>query len=46
MTERGAEPLIVMGAAGFVGHATAHRFLDPRQEMIRVDVINDHYARR
>lgn len=37
------DPIIVTGAAGFVGHATAHRLLDHGERVIGVDIVNDYY---
>ncbi|WP_121119841.1 NAD-dependent epimerase/dehydratase family protein [Croceibacterium ferulae] len=36
-------PILVTGAAGFVGHATAHRLLGRGQRVVAVDVLNDYY---
>lgn len=36
-------PILVTGAAGFVGHATAHRLLSRGQRVIGVDILNDYY---
>ncbi|MBB5731619.1 UDP-glucuronate 4-epimerase [Altererythrobacter atlanticus] len=36
-------PTIVTGAAGFIGHATAHRLLDRGDRVIGVDNFNDYY---
>jgi UDP-glucuronate 4-epimerase len=36
-------PVIVTGAAGFVGHSTAHRLLDRGETVIGVDIVNDYY---
>lgn len=38
-----AEPIIVTGAAGFIGHAVAHRLLDRGKRVIGVDIVNDYY---
>lgn len=38
-----AAPILVTGAAGFIGHATAHRLLDRGEQVIGVDVVNDYY---
>lgn len=35
--------IIVTGAAGFIGHAVAHRLLDRGEEVIGVDNFNDYY---
>ena len=35
--------IIVTGAAGFIGHATAHRLLERGEEVIGVDVFNNYY---
>jgi len=37
------DPILVTGAAGFIGHATAHRLLARGEEVIGVDVVNDYY---
>lgn len=37
------DPVIVTGAAGFIGHATAHRLLDRGETVIGVDIVNDYY---
>lgn len=36
-------PVLVTGAAGFIGHATAHRLLDRGEAVIGVDILNDYY---
>jgi UDP-glucuronate 4-epimerase len=36
-------PIIVTGAAGFIGHAVAHRLLARGQRVIGVDIVNDYY---
>jgi len=36
-------PTIVTGAAGFIGHATAHRLLDRGERVIGIDNFNDYY---
>lgn len=36
-------PILVTGAAGFIGHATAHRLLDRGERVIGVDIVNDYY---
>lgn len=38
-----AAPVLVTGAAGFIGHATAHRLLDRGERVIGVDNLNDYY---
>ncbi|WP_374550471.1 NAD-dependent epimerase/dehydratase family protein [Sphingobium yanoikuyae] len=38
-------PILVTGAAGFIGHATAHRLLDRGETVIGFDVVNDYYDR-
>lgn len=38
-----AAPILVTGAAGFIGHATAHRLLDRGERVIGVDSVNDYY---
>ena len=37
------EPIIVTGAAGFIGHAVAHRLLARGEKVIGVDIVNDYY---
>lgn len=37
------EPLIVTGAAGFIGHAVAHHLLARGEKVIGVDIVNDYY---
>ncbi|MCB2015651.1 MAG: NAD-dependent epimerase/dehydratase family protein [Sphingobium sp.] len=41
MSER--PPILLTGAAGFVGHATAHRLLERGERVIGVDIVNDYY---
>lgn len=36
-------PIIVTGAAGFIGHAVAHHLLARGESVIGVDVVNDYY---
>ncbi len=36
-------PVLLTGAAGFIGHATAHRLLDRGEQVIGVDIVNDYY---
>lgn len=36
-------PIIVTGAAGFIGHAVAHRLLARGEHVIGVDIVNDYY---
>ena len=38
-----ADPVLVTGAAGFVGHATAHRLLARGERVIGIDTIDDYY---
>lgn len=38
-----AAPILVTGAAGFIGHATAHRLLDRGERVIGLDIVNDYY---
>lgn len=35
--------IIVTGAAGFIGHAVAHRLLARGERVIGVDIVNDYY---
>ncbi len=36
-------PIIVTGAAGFIGHAVSHRLLERGESVIGVDNVNDYY---
>ncbi len=36
-------PVLVTGAAGFIGHATAHRLLARGEPVLGVDIVNDYY---
>jgi len=36
-------PVLVTGAAGFIGHAVAHRLLERGECVIGVDIVNDYY---
>ena len=36
-------PILVTGAAGFIGHAVAHRLLDRGERVIGVDTFNAYY---
>ncbi len=36
-------PILVTGAAGFIGHAVATRLLDAGVRVIGVDIVNDYY---
>ena len=36
-------PILVTGAAGFIGSATAHRLLDRGEEVVGLDNLNDYY---
>lgn len=36
-------PILVTGAAGFIGSATAHRLLDRGEEIVGLDNLNDYY---
>ena len=38
-----SKPVIVTGAAGFIGHSVAHRLLDRGERVIGVDIVNDYY---
>ncbi|WP_242151763.1 NAD-dependent epimerase/dehydratase family protein, partial [Sphingomonas sp. BAUL-RG-20F-R05-02] len=38
-----ADPVLVTGAAGFIGHATAHKLLARGERVIGVDIVNDYY---
>lgn len=42
-TGRDGGPILVTGAAGFIGHATAHRLLERGERVIGVDIVNDYY---
>ncbi|WP_373476275.1 SDR family NAD(P)-dependent oxidoreductase [Sphingorhabdus sp.] len=37
------QAIIVTGAAGFIGHAVAHRLLARGERVIGVDIVNDYY---
>ncbi|MDF0486559.1 NAD-dependent epimerase/dehydratase family protein [Sphingomonas sp. H39-1-10] len=37
------DPVLVTGAAGFIGHATAHALLARGERVIGVDIVNDYY---
>jgi UDP-glucuronate 4-epimerase len=37
------DPVLVTGAAGFIGHAVAHRLLERGERVIGVDIVNDYY---
>ncbi len=39
----GKAPVLVTGAAGFIGHATAHRLLARGERVIGIDIVNDYY---
>ena len=39
----GETPVVVTGAAGFIGHATAHRLLERGESVIGIDIVNDYY---
>ncbi|MGE7205141.1 NAD-dependent epimerase/dehydratase family protein [Sphingomonas sp. NPDC019816] len=36
-------PILVTGAAGFIGHATVHRLLDRGETVVGADIVNDYY---
>lgn len=36
-------PVLVTGAAGFIGHATAHKLLDRGENVVGIDIVNDYY---
>jgi UDP-glucuronate 4-epimerase len=36
-------PVLVTGAAGFIGHSTAHALLARGEKVIGVDIVNDYY---
>ncbi|MBB6125143.1 SDR family NAD(P)-dependent oxidoreductase [Sphingobium subterraneum] len=36
-------PVLVTGAAGFIGHATVHRLLARGERVIGIDIVNDYY---
>jgi UDP-glucuronate 4-epimerase len=38
-----SSPILVTGAAGFVGHAVAHRLLDRGEAVIGIDSFNSYY---
>lgn len=37
------DPVLVTGAAGFIGHAVAHRLLNRGERVIGLDNLNDYY---
>lgn len=37
------DAVLVTGAAGFIGHATAHRLLGRGERVVGVDIVNDYY---
>ena len=39
----GSAPILLTGAAGFIGHATAHRLLARGETVIGIDNLNDYY---
>lgn len=39
----GSSPILVTGAAGFIGHAVSHALLDRGETVIGVDIFNDYY---
>lgn len=43
MAGGGKPPILVTGAAGFIGHATVHRLLERGETVIGVDSVNDYY---
>lgn len=36
-------PILVTGAAGFIGHAVAHRLLARGERVLGIDIVNDYY---
>ena len=38
-----AAPILVTGAAGFIGHATSHRLLERGEQVVGIDNLNDYY---
>lgn len=38
-----SDPILVTGAAGFIGHAVSHRLLERGEAVIGVDIVNDYY---
>ncbi|MGK6320595.1 NAD-dependent epimerase/dehydratase family protein [Sphingomonas sp. DT-204] len=38
-----SSPVLLTGAAGFIGHAVAHRLLDRGETVVGVDNFNDYY---
>lgn len=36
-------PILVTGAAGFIGHATVHRLLERGETVVGIDIVNDYY---
>lgn len=43
MAGGGKPPILVTGAAGFIGHATVRRLLERGETVIGVDSVNDYY---
>ena len=37
------DPVLVTGAAGFIGSHVAHRLLDRGEEVVGLDNVNDYY---
>jgi UDP-glucuronate 4-epimerase len=37
------DPVLVTGAAGFIGHAVSHRLLERGERVIGIDNLNDYY---
>jgi len=41
--ESAARPILVTGAAGFIGHAVSHRLIERGETVIGIDNLNDYY---
>jgi UDP-glucuronate 4-epimerase len=37
------DPILVTGAAGFIGHATVHHLLARGERVMGIDIVNDYY---
>jgi len=37
------DPILVTGAAGFIGHAVSHRLIERGERVVGVDNVNDYY---
>ncbi len=43
MSEPASSPILVTGAAGFIGHAVSQRLLDRGEQVVGIDNVNDYY---